>query len=90
MKYFCDKISVVTDRIGGWKNQCIDVGWYDKTSEQYYNLDEVYELYNTGETLNVSKWDDGILYMDTCWLDFRCAFTVVCGIAFGNYTEFSN
>lgn len=28
--------------------------------------------------------------MDTCWLDFRCAFTVVCGIAFGNYTEFSN
>lgn len=90
MKYFCDNISVITDRMGGWNSQCIDVGWYDKESSQYYNLDEVRKLYDAGETLNVSKREDGTLFMDTCWLDFRTAFTVVCGIAFGEYENFPN
>lgn len=82
-KYFIDNIHVMTDYMGGWKDQWIEVGWYDNQSHSYFNLDEVKEIYENGEAENVGVREDGSLYMKSQWLDARTAFSVICGIPFG-------
>lgn len=82
-KYFIDNTHVCTDATGPQCDQTPEIGWYDSNSNKYYNLDEVKEIFESGEADNVGKRDDGSLYMKTCWLDFRLAFRTVCGIPFG-------
>lgn len=89
-KYFIDNTHVSTDAAGPHKDQWPEIGWYDDNSGKYYNLDEVQELFDAGETENVGKRDDGSLYMKRCWLDARTAFRTVCGIPFGVNSEENN
>lgn len=81
-KYFIDNIHVMTDYMGGWKDQWIEIGWYDNQSNSYFNLDEVQKMYENGEAENVGIREDGSLYMKTQWLDARTAFCIICGIPF--------
>ena len=80
--YFIDNIYIMTDYMGGWTNQYKEIGWYDSKSGKYFNLDEVREIFNQGEAENVGIRKDGTLYMKSCWLDARTAFSVICGIPF--------
>lgn len=81
-KYFIDSTHVMTDYMGGWSNQWIEIGWYDNRTNSYFNLDEVKYFFEKGETENVGQNEDGSLYMKSYWLDARTAFTIVCGIPF--------
>lgn len=89
-KYFIDNIHVMTDYMGGWNDQWIEIGWYDDQSHSYFNLDEVKEIYEKGEADNVGIREDGSLYMKSKWLDARTAFSIICGIPFGVHSENEN
>lgn len=82
-KYFIDNIHVMTDYMGGWNDQWKEIGWYDDNSHLYFNPDEVREIFENGEADNVGIRDDNSLYMKSCWLDARTAFSIICGIPFG-------
>lgn len=83
MKYsFIDTIHLMTDRMGGWLNQWVEIGWYDQNSNQYFNPDEVRKIYDEGQAENVKEDENGKLYMCSQWMDARTAFNVVCGIPF--------
>lgn len=81
-KYFIDNTHVMTDYMGGWDDQWREIGWYDNNSKMYFNPDEVKEIFDNGEAENVGIREDGSLYMKTCWLDARTAFSIICGIPF--------
>ena len=81
-KYFIDNTHVMTDYMGGWDDQWREIGWYDKNSNAYFNQDEVREIFDNGEADNVGIREDGSLYMKTCWLDARTAFSIICGMPF--------
>ena len=89
-KYFIDNTHVMTDYMGGWTDQWIEIGWYDCKSDSYFNLDEVKEIYEKGEADNVGVREDGSLYMKSNWLDARTAFSIICGIPFGVHDEDEN
>ena len=89
-KYFIDNTHVMTDYMGGWTDQWIEIGWYDCKSDFYFNLDEVKEIYEKGEADNVGVREDGSLYMKSNWLDARTAFSIICGIPFGVHDEDEN
>lgn len=89
-KYFIDHIHAMTDYMGGWSDQWVEIGWYDKKSDRYFNLDEVKELFKKGETENVGRDENGELYMKQYWADARTAFTIICGIPFEVEEDHSN
>lgn len=89
-KYFIDEIHAETDRMGGRRNQCPVIGWYDRNSNSYFNLNEVQDLFDKGEAENVAIDSKGILYMKQRYLDFRVAFRVICGIPFSIYEGHEN
>lgn len=89
-KYFIDNIHVMTDYMGGWSKQWKEIGWYDQNSKAYFNPDEVKEIFNQGEADNVGIGDDGSLYMKSCWLDARTAFSIICGIPFDVDEKYTN
>jgi len=80
----------MTDYMGGWTNQWKEIGWYDKNSNSYFNLDEVRKIFEKGEADNVGIGEEGSLYMKSCWLDSRTAFSIICGIPFGVKKEQDN
>lgn len=60
------------------------VGFYNKESKSYYNLDEVDDLYNRGLLSNVIKDEISCkLHLEETYLDYRTAFQVICGLPFG-------
>lgn len=89
-KRFDDKIYVITDEMDAYRGHTEAVGWFDSKGRKYYNLDEVQELYENEETENVFVNPDGKLSMRQTWLVFRIAFTVQCGIPFGDYDKYPN
>ena len=48
----------MTDYMGGWSDQWIEIGWYDDQSHSYFNLEEVKEIYEKGEADNVGIRED--------------------------------
>ena len=89
-KHFIDKIYVITDEMDSYYGRSEPVGWLDSKGGKYYNPDEIQVLYEKGETENVFVGPDGNLSMRETWLDFRIAFTVQCGIPFGDYNKYPN
>ena len=89
-KRFVDKIYIITDEMDSYSGNTDVIGWYDSNGRKYYSPDEIKELYENGETENVFIDSSGKLNMRQTWLVFRVAFTVQCGIPFGDYDKYPN